>query len=62
MMLIIIVIEPSMPINYLNSFRKDVAGLGQEKGGHGLLVGKRGVEVVEHLVEDCRDDCFHIIW
>lgn len=62
MMRIIIVIEPSMPINYLNSFRKDVAGLGQEKGGHGLLVGKRGVEVVEHLVEDCRDDCFHIIW
>ena len=34
----------------LDSFRKDVAGLGQEQGGHGLLVGKRGVEVVEHLV------------
>ena len=52
-MMIIIVIEPSLPINYLDSFCKDIAGLGQEQGGHGLLVGKRGVEVVEHLVEDC---------
>ena len=38
----------------LDSFRKDVAGLGQEQGGHGFLVGKRGVEVVEHLLRIVR--------
>ena len=54
MMIVIIVIEPSLPINYLDSFRKDVAGLRQEQGGHGLLVGKRGVEVVEHLLRIVR--------
>ena len=59
MMMIVIII---VIVNHLDSFRKDVAGLGQEQGGHGFLVGKRSVEVVEHLVEDCKGDCFHIIW
>ena len=73
-MIIIILIEPSLPIKYLDSFCKDVAGLGQEQGGHGFLIGKRGVEVVEHLLrivwmivfilfgdDDDDDDSVHLV-